>query len=195
MWKSRASIFAQRLPEMASNCQSWKLSTDVHFTLGLSMVSAFLPPHVALSRGAFQPFAALQSPCRQRRLLRSYPGRIPIALPRKSVFAKAPALSGGITPVSCWLAPYGASSVPCNGLRPVVPNGNTPHPTCGSRPIQWKPNPARRFTAAASCASAASPGSAFSRLVSATPRTDLAPTHPSTGRAAIKPRRAGYVKR
>jgi hypothetical protein len=137
------------------------------------------------------------------------PCRKPIALPRESVFAKAPALSQGITPVSGWLAPYGASSVPCNGLRPVVPNdiplkGNrprrvvpevTPPFTFGSHSQQPKASPAPRFTAAASCISAASRASALSRLASATPRTGLAPTHRCRGRCAMKPRSAPELKR
>ena len=176
--------------------------------MGLSMVSAFRSPVVARHEGACQPLAALQSPCCQRRLLRTSPCRMPIALPRESVFAKAPALSQRITPVSGWLAPYGALSAPCNGLHPVVPNrhslkGNrrrrvvpevTPPFTFGSHSQQPKASPAPRFTAAASCGSAASRASALSRLASATPRTGLAPTHRSSG-AAPKAAQPAQLKR
>ena len=173
------------------------------------MVSASRHLMVTRLGSSFQPLAALQSPYCQRRLLRTSPCRMPIALSRESVIAKAPALSQGIMPVSCWLAPYGASSVPCRGLRPVVPKGHclkgnrrrrvvregTPPFTFGSRSVQWKPYPAPRFTAAASCISAASRASALSRLASATPRPGLAPTHRSRGRCAMKPRSAPELKR
>jgi hypothetical protein len=173
------------------------------------MVSAYRPSVLARHEGSCQPLAALQSPCCQRRLSRSYPCRKPIALPRKSVFAKAPALSQGITLVSGWLAPYGASSVPCNRLRPVVPDGIplkgnrprrvvpevTPPFTFGSHSQQPKASPAPRFTAAASCISAASPASALSRLASSSPRTGLAPTRRCRGRCAMKPRTAPELQR
>ena len=172
------------------------------------MVSAYRSSVVARRGGAYRPLTALQSPYCQRRLLRTSPCRMPIALPRESVIAKAPALSQGTTAVSCWLAPYGASSVPCSGIRPVVPKGHclrgnrrrrvvregTPPFTFGSRSVPWKPYPAPRFTAAASCISAASRASALSRLASATPRTGLAPTHHSTG-PARKAAQAGEFKR
>ena len=172
------------------------------------MVSAYRSSVVARRGGAYRPLTALQSPYCQRRLLRTSPCRMPIALPRESVIAKAPALSQGTTAVSCWLAPYGASSVPCSGIRPVVPKGHclrgnrrrrvvregTPPFTFGSRSVPWKPYPAPRFTAAASCISAASRASALSRLASATPRTGLAPTHRSSG-AAPKAAQPAQLKR
>jgi hypothetical protein len=143
------------------------------------MVSAFRSPPVALSAGALQPLAALQSPYCQRRLSGFRQELVTLSVPSAVVSVKASASSTHATPVSQWLAPYGALAVPCNGLRPVVPTGNTRF-TFGSRSRPLKANPARRFTAAASCFSAASRGLALSRLESATPRPGLAPTRQST---------------
>ena len=159
------------------------------------MVSAYRSPVVARFESSCQPLGAFQSPCCQRRLPRSSQCLIPIALPRESVFAKLVSLATSIAAVSHWLAPEGAKQLRSNRPHPVVPKGSTPHLTFGSWSKSWKANPARRFAAAASRASAASLGAASAGWEASSPRTGLAPTHPSTGRCAIKPRRAGYVKR
>ncbi len=156
------------------------------------MVSAYRLSGVAKFEGSCQPLAALQSPYRQRRLSGSSPCLTQIALSRLSVFPKSAALPNAITPVSHWLAPEGAKPVECIRLRQVETKDSV---ALGSWSVVSRRSSARRLRPAAAFIAAASPGAAAAKWEASSPRAVLAPTHPSTGRCAIKPRSAGYVKR
>jgi len=148
-------------------------------TLGLSMLSAFRSPLVAIARGAFQPLAVLQSPYHQRRLLRSYPCRTQNALPRESVFVSAPVLSQGITAVSHWLAPEGAKPVECYRHHRALAKDKEPS-ALGSWPVGSRGSSVRGRTSVASFSSVASLGAASAGWEASSPRTVLAPTRQST---------------
>ncbi len=159
---------------------SWWGARPLNSTLGLSIVSASSLSIVSVSGVPSEPTSAIQSPSYQRRLSRTHRESEPNGLLRVSVFAKAFASRTACTPVSLWLAPEGAKPVERNVLRQAVPSKPINPLGWSASPKVRETIPARHFTAAASCAAAASPGYSVSLLAGITPRTGLAPTRQST---------------
>jgi hypothetical protein len=148
----------------------------VTWALGLNIVTVSCLPRLVSRRAEWRPLAALQSPCRQRRLSRSCEGRAKLAGRSLAVSSKSSALPKVITPVSHWLAPEGAKPVQCNCHRPALAKDKA----LGSWPVVSCGPSVRRRTPAPSVFAAASPGVASLGWEASSPRTVLAPTRLST---------------
>lgn len=136
-------------------------------------------PRFVLRRAGWLPLAALQSPCRQRRLSRSCKGRVKLAALSASGRSKSLALATVITPVSHWLAPEGAKPMERHRHRPSLAKDKDRR-ALGSWPVVSCGPSVRRRTPAASLFAVASPGGASVGWEASSPRTVLAPTRLST---------------